>query len=117
MALIIGAIILWAAGGNPIRSYRHIVQAAFGNVGVFNDTLVKASPLIFTGLACAIAFRMRLWNIGAEGQLYLGAWGASAIVLLPILPETTPSWIMIPAMMLVRSGSPGSTMTSIAVGV
>jgi ABC-type uncharacterized transport system permease subunit len=100
VALIIGAIILWAAGGNPILSYRHIVQAAFGNVGVFNDTLVKASPLIFTGLACALAFRMRLWNIGAEGQLYLGAWGASAVVLLPILPENTPAWIMIPAMML-----------------
>jgi ABC-type uncharacterized transport system permease subunit len=100
VALIIGAIILWAAGGNPIRSYRHIVQAAFGNVGVFNDTLVKASPLILTGLACALAFRMRLWNIGAEGQLYLGAWGASLVVLLPILPETTPGWIMIPAMML-----------------
>ena len=48
---------------------------------MLSDTLVKATPLIFTGLACALAFRMRLWNIGAEGQLFMGAWGASAVVL------------------------------------
>ena len=47
------------------------------------DTLVKATPLILTGLACSLAFRMRLWNIGAEGQFLLGAWGASAVVLAP----------------------------------
>ena len=53
---------------------------------MLSDTLVKATPLILTGLACALAFRMRLWNIGAEGQFLLGAWGASAVVLVPILP-------------------------------
>ena len=67
---------------------------------MLSDTLVKATPLILTGLACALAFRMRLWNIGAEGQFLLGAWGASAVVLLPILPPGTPAIVVIPAMML-----------------
>ena len=61
---------------------------------------MKATPLILTGLACAIAFRMRLWNIGAEGQLLMGAWAASAIVLLPVVPAGTPAIITVPLMMV-----------------
>ena len=99
-ALALSAVIIALVGGDPIRSYVHIVGAAFGSVGVISDTLVKATPLILTGLACSLAFRMRLWNIGAEGQFLLGAWGASAIVLAPILPAGTPAIVVIPAMML-----------------
>ena len=93
VALVIGGIILAIAGGNPFRAYAHIFRASFGSLGVLSDTLVKATPLIFIGLACALAFRMRLWNIGAEGQFYLGAFGASAVVLVPLLPETAPKWL------------------------
>lgn len=100
VALAIGAVILAFVGGDPIRAYLHILDAAFGDIGVLSDTLVKATPLILTGLACALAFRMRLWNIGAEGQFLLGAWGASAVVLWPILPAGTPAIVVIPAMML-----------------
>ena len=100
VALAIGAVILAFVGGDPIRAYLHIVDAAFGDIGVLSDTLVKATPLILTGLACALAFRMRLWNIGAEGQFLLGAWGASLIVLAPLLPAGTPAIVVIPAMML-----------------
>jgi simple sugar transport system permease protein len=100
VAFVIGGIVLALVGGDPIRSYVHIVNAAFGSVGVLSDTLVKATPLILTGLACALAFRMRLWNIGAEGQFLLGAWGASAVVLAPLLPAGTPGFIVIPAMMI-----------------
>ena len=82
------------------RSFAHIISAAFGSVGVISDTLVKATPLILTGLACSLAFRMRLWNIGAEGQFLLGAWGASAVVLSPLLPAGTPAIVVIPVMML-----------------
>jgi simple sugar transport system permease protein len=88
------------AGGNPLRSYLHIARASFGSLGVFSDTIVKATPLILVGLACTVAFRMRLWNIGAEGQFFMGALGASAVVLIPILPATTSPWIFIPVMML-----------------
>ncbi len=100
VALVIGGFVIQVSGGNPIESYIHIFKAAFGDVGVFSDTMVKATPLILTGLACTLAFRMRLWNIGAEGQFFMGAWGASAVVLFPLLPPTTPRIIMIPAMML-----------------
>jgi simple sugar transport system permease protein len=100
VALLISAVILAFVGGDPIRAYGHIVEAAFGSVGVLSDTLVKATPLILTGLACSLAFRMRLWNIGAEGQFLLGAWGASAIVLAPLLPPGTPGIVLIPAMMI-----------------
>jgi simple sugar transport system permease protein len=100
VALIISGIIIAMVGGDPVLSYLHILNAAFGSVGVLSDTLVKATPLLLTGLACALAFRMRLWNIGAEGQFLLGAWGASAVVLAPLLPAGTPAIIVIPAMML-----------------
>jgi simple sugar transport system permease protein len=100
LALVMGGIVIQLAGGNPVESYIHIFKAAFGDTGVFSDTLVKATPLILTGLACTLAFRMKLWNIGAEGQFYMGAWGASAVVLFPLLPPTTPAFLMLPAMML-----------------
>ncbi len=100
VAFIIGGVVIQLGGGQPIKSYEHIVEAAFGSVGVFNDTLTKSTPLILVGLACAIAFRMKLWNIGAEGQFFMGAWGASAVVLVPLLSPQTPRVIMIAAMML-----------------
>jgi simple sugar transport system permease protein len=100
LALTFSGVIIAVVGGDPIRSYLHIIDAAFGSIGVLSDTLAKATPLLLTGLACALAFRMRLWNIGAEGQFLLGAWGASAVVLAPILPAGTPAFVVIPAMML-----------------
>jgi len=77
-----------------------MIRASFGNIGVISDTLTKATPLILTSLAATIAFRMRLWNIGAEGQFFMGAFGASAVVLTPLLPAETPPWLMIPVMMV-----------------
>jgi ABC-type uncharacterized transport system permease subunit len=98
VALILGGVVLALVGGNPFRAYAHIARASFGDVGVFSDTLVKATPLILTGLACTVAFRMKLWNIGAEGQLFVGAFAASAVVLTPILPAETPKILMLPTM-------------------
>ncbi len=99
LALLITAIVLLAVGADPIRSFRAIYLAAFGNLGVFSDTLVKATPLILTGLACLIAFRMRLWNIGAEGQFYLGAWGAT-LIIEAVLGSDAPGWVFIPLMVI-----------------
>ena len=101
IALILGGVLIALAGGNPFLSYAHIARASFGNLGVLSDTLVKATPILMTALACSIAFRMKLWNIGAEGQFIMGAFGASAVVLAPLLPAETPAWIFIPVMMLV----------------
>ncbi len=99
-ALILGGFVLMLVGGDPIRAYAFMAKAAFGGIGVFSDTLVKATPLILVSLAAVVAFRMRLWNIGAEGQFYLGAFGASLVVLTPLLPPETSPWLMIPAMMV-----------------
>ena len=65
IALLIGAFILALVGGDPVRTYAHIAGAAFGSLGVLSDTLVKATPLILTGLACSIAFKMKLWRWAA----------------------------------------------------
>jgi general nucleoside transport system permease protein len=100
VALVIGGILIKLAGGDPFRSYAHIAEASFGSIGVLSDTIVKATPILLTSLACSVAFRMRLWNIGAEGQFIMGAFGASAIVLTPVLPATTSPWIFIPVMIL-----------------
>jgi len=103
-ALILGGIVIAIVGGNPFLSYAHIARASFGSVGVISDTFVKATPIILTALACSIAFRMKLWNIGAEGQFIMGAWGASAIVLAPVLPAETSRWLFIPMMALAGLG-------------
>ncbi len=100
IALLIGAVILAIAGGDPWATYAHIGKAAFGSIGVLSDTLVKATPLIIVGLACALAFRMKIWNIGAEGQFFVGAFGASAVVLTPLLPAETPRWLFITVMVV-----------------
>jgi simple sugar transport system permease protein len=100
LALILGGLIIASVGGNPFASYLHIARASFGGAGVLSDTIVKATPIILTALACSVAFRMKLWNIGAEGQFIMGAWGASAIVLAPVLPADTPAWIFIPVMVI-----------------
>ncbi|HUT18561.1 MAG TPA: ABC transporter permease, partial [Anaerolineae bacterium] len=100
VALLLGAVVLALVGGNPFSTYAHIARASFGSLGVFSDTLVKATPLILVGLACSIAFRMRLWNIGAEGQFMIGAFGASTVVLIPILDEAAPQPVMLLTMMV-----------------
>jgi simple sugar transport system permease protein len=100
VALLLGAVVLRLVGGNPWAAYRHIARAAFGDLGVFSDTLVKATPLILTGLACALAFRMKLWNIGAEGQFYMGALGASAVILSGLVPEDASRPVTISVMLV-----------------
>jgi len=100
VALLLGAVVLKLVGGDPLAAYAHIGRAAFGDIGVFSDTLVKATPLIMVGLACSVAFRMRLWNIGAEGQFYMGALGASAVILSGLVPETASRPVTIAVMLV-----------------
>lgn len=104
VALVLGGIVIAIAGGNPLASYAHIARASFGDIGVLSDTIVKATPIILTALACSIAFRMKLWNIGAEGQFIMGAWGASAVVLAPVVPAESSRWLFIPVMALAGMG-------------
>jgi simple sugar transport system permease protein len=101
VAFIISGIILKFIGGEPLLVLKFFFTATFGSWPVFSDTLVKATPLIMVGLACAVAFKMKLWNIGAEGQFYIGAFAASLVVLIPMVPlETTPKVVVIGLMII-----------------
>lgn len=79
IALALAAIPLALAGADIAQAYGEMVKGVFGSTFAFSEMLTRATPLMFTGLAAALAFRAKLWNIGAEGQLYLGAMAAVAI--------------------------------------
>ena len=96
-ALVLAAIPIAFAGANPIDAYGYMVTGAFGSLFAFSETLTRTTPLILTGLAAAVAFRARLWNIGGEGQLYAGALAAVAVGTGAI---DAPSWIMIPLVLI-----------------
>jgi ABC-type uncharacterized transport system permease subunit len=83
---IVSGVVLWLIGSDPVRVYGFFVRATFGSWAALSDTMVKATPLILVGLACTVAFKMKLWNIGAEGQFYMGAFFASLVVLVPLVP-------------------------------
>lgn len=100
IAFIISGIVLKLIGGQPLVVARFFFQATFGSWPVFSDTLVKATPLIMVGLACTLAFKMKLWNIGAEGQFYIGAFAASLVVLIPIVPPDSPKVLVITLMVI-----------------
>jgi ABC-type uncharacterized transport system permease subunit len=78
VAFLASGAVLQATGHDALSSYRQIIDAAFASQGALTQTLISATPLAFTGLAAAAAFRMRLFNIGGEGQLYMGAIAAAA---------------------------------------
>jgi simple sugar transport system permease protein len=68
-AFVVAGIVLLATGHNPLHAYNDVFEYGFIHNGALGETLITATPLAFTGLAAAAAFRMRLFNIGAEGQL------------------------------------------------
>ncbi|WP_417846674.1 ABC transporter permease [Thalassospira povalilytica] len=97
IAILLAAVPLALADAPIIKAYGLMISGAFGSVFSISEMLTRATPLILTGLAAAIAFRAKLWNIGAEGQLYMGAMAAVAIGSGVI---DGPSWIMIPVVMI-----------------
>jgi len=112
-ALVFGAVVLLAAGQNPITVYTAMFQGAFGSTNGLAETLVKTIPLLLAALGVSIAFRMLLWNIGAEGQLHFGAIFATgtALYLLP----TAPSIVLVPAMVV--AGFIGGALWALIPGV
>lgn len=96
-ALVAGAVFLAVEGYDPVAVYAALVEASFTTWFGITDSLAAASPLILTGLAAALTFRMKLFNIGAEGQLYLGAIGASwaGLALAAELPRPLAAVVML----------------------
>ncbi|RLT35087.1 MAG: ABC transporter permease [Chloroflexi bacterium] len=96
-ALIVGALLLAMLGVNPLRAYGALFNGALGNVSGITQTLTKATPLLLVGLGICIAFRGGVINIGGEGQIVLGALGASALALGL---RDWPGWLLLPLTML-----------------
>lgn len=79
LAAALISVVLFALGASPAGVFAALAAGAFGNWLSLTDTIVKATPLVFTGLAVSLAFQGALWNIGADGQLIIGALLAGAI--------------------------------------
>jgi len=95
VAFALGAVLILWAGQSPLTAYVRLFAGALGSKFAFTETITRSIPLILTGLAAAVAFRAKFWNIGAEGQLYCGALAATyfgtglldlpAVLLIPFL--------------------------------
>jgi simple sugar transport system permease protein len=88
--LLLVSLLVLAAGASPLSVFYLVARGAAGSQFALLETLTRATPLIFTGLAVAVAFRAKLWNIGAEAQLYMGGvltvvLGTGALPLPPVL--------------------------------
>jgi general nucleoside transport system permease protein len=94
VALVLGAGLIGLAGENPLEIYGLMLKETLGNGYGVGQTLFKATPLILTGLAVALAFRAGLFNIGAEGQLIVAAFVAS---LVGVLGAALPGSLLLPA--------------------
>ena len=81
LVVLTGTALIIASNANPAEAYSFFFKGIFGNVTSFAEVFVKATPLIFTGLGCAVAFRTGFFNIGAEGQFYVGAIAATMVAL------------------------------------
>ena len=97
LALLLGAIFLALTGEKPLAVYKIMFMDSLGSKYGIMETMVKAIPLMLTSLGVSLAFKMKLWNIGAEGQLYMGAMGAT---WLPLTFPSLPIYLMLPGMMV-----------------
>jgi ABC-type uncharacterized transport system permease subunit len=113
-AFFASGIVLAATGHDALSSYRKLFDAAFLNKGALGQTLTSATPLAFTGLAAAAAFRMRLFNIGGEGQLFIGAITAAAAGLY-LGGTSLPSALVIAGM--VAAGCAGGAGWALIPGI
>jgi len=112
VAFLFATLVLLATHHPPLHTFKRLFDAAFLDNGALTETLVSATPLAFTGLCAAVAFRMNLFNIGGEGQLYAGAiTGATAALLL----AGAPSAVVIAAMMV--AGAAGGAALAAIPGV
>ncbi|KGM32484.1 ABC transporter permease [Inquilinus limosus] len=107
LALLLCAIPLLWAGAPVLQAYGVMIQGAFGSRFAIAETLSRATPLVLTGLAATVAFRAKLWNIGAEGQLYLGALAATALGSGAL---DWPAWALLPLILLAGAAAGGLWM-------
>ena len=108
--LAVAAVVIAVLGGDPGRAVPALLTGAAGSPAAVTESLHRATPLLFTGLAVAVAFRAGIWNIGAEGQLLMGMLAATAAALsLPELPAPLGT-----AICLAAGGAAGAAWAGIA---
>lgn len=98
LALLVGSLVILAFGQAPAVVYGFLIEGTWGNVYGLGQVLYKATTLVLTGLAVAVALRGGLFNIGGEGQLAAGGFGAALCGLL-LAPDTS-AFIALPACVL-----------------
>ncbi|SJZ93542.1 nucleoside ABC transporter membrane protein [Enhydrobacter aerosaccus] len=111
-ALALCAVLVAWTGAPVLRAYGLLIEGALGSRFALTETLTRATPLILTGLAAAVAFRAKLWNIGAEGQLYMGA--LTAVILGGGMIDL-PAGLLVPLVMLAAMAVGGATLLGPAV--
>lgn len=98
LSLVLAALIMVLAGYNPIAAYTAMLNGAFGSTNAIANTLAKSTPLLLVGLACAFANKGGIFNIGGEGQLYMGAFFAAVAALAM---QGMPRMVVIAACLLI----------------
>ncbi|MEN0087078.1 MAG: ABC transporter permease [Pseudomonadota bacterium] len=98
VSLMLAGVLIALAGAPVVEAFAALIKGAFGSRLAITETLTRTAPLILTGLAAATAFRAKLWNIGAEGQLYLGAIAVAA--MSSQLIGGWPGYIQIPLLLV-----------------
>ena len=100
LALFFCAVFLALTGRDPFEVYGAMFAGALGSEYGISETIVKTIPLALCGLGIAVAFRMQIWNIGAEGQFYMGACAATWV---PLTFPNLPFLVMIPFMIVMAA--------------
>jgi simple sugar transport system permease protein len=99
LGALTGGVLVEASGYNAIKAFSAILDGSFGGSYPISQTLAAAIPLATIALGTAVAFRVQLWNIGGEGQFYMGAFGATGVELIGG-PAGWPAVVLLPAMLV-----------------
>ena len=97
--MLFGALLIWLTGYDPVKAYSAIFAGSFGGAYGLSQMLAASIPLATIALGTAVAFRVRIWNIGGEGQFYMGAFAATGVELAGASGHW-PGFLLIPAMVV-----------------
>jgi simple sugar transport system permease protein len=111
LASVVAGVVIAALGYSPAAALRALLAGSLAGSAAWTATLLKTGPLLLTGLAVALCFRCGVWNIGAEGQLYVGALMATAVATR-VMPDA-PGWLGVP-IVIVASALGGAVWAGIA---
>jgi ABC-type uncharacterized transport system permease subunit len=93
IALLMGALVMWVSGKDPLQAYRALLQTSLGSRTAIANSLLAATPILLTAMAAAVAFRAGIFNVGVEGSLYLGGFAAAFV---GFTFTDLPGWLIVP---------------------